>query len=61
MKLTHAEEARLIDRYREIAKSVSARFGNTSNPVNVNNYGSVQIVEDGAFVECTIWIPKEEL
>lgn len=59
--MTHKETARLIDKYREIAEKIILQFGDTSNPVTPNKYGAVQICDEGAFVECMIWIPKEEL
>lgn len=54
MKFSHNEIRALIPRYRERAQELYPQ-------VSVNNWGDVQIVEDGAYVECNVWVSKEDL
>ena len=58
MPRTHEEERKLIEEYRKAAEQIAYI---NKYPVTVNKYGGVQILEDGAFVECFIWVSNEEL
>lgn len=57
-KLTHAEVKRLIRQYREAARE--EKYANTQH-VAVCNHATVHFTKDGAYVEATIWVPKEDL
>lgn len=57
--MTYEETKQLYLAYRAKAKELSklASFG----PVSVSDHANVQLAEGGAFVECIVWIAKEQL
>lgn len=55
MKDRILEYKELTQKYRELAARI------LPNEISVNWYGGIQIVESGAFVECTLFVPKEKL
>jgi hypothetical protein len=57
-KLSHQESKDLYLRYRKVAQDLTR----SCNPViSVSQHANVQMIEDGAYVESLIWIPKEAL
>ncbi len=58
MKLTHEEAKKLTFLYRKRAVEI---YQNGDNKISINLNGGLEIVEDGAFVEAMIWIPKAEI
>lgn len=61
--LTHEEIRQLYYAYREKARQLLTvgddRLRDPAFKVGQNAY--VQIMGDGAFVECVVWVPKELL
>lgn len=57
--MTHEEAKRLYLAYRAKAKEMIAKI--EGERLTVSNHANVQMTEDGAFVECTVWVPKEVL
>lgn len=55
-QLSHKEVRDLLVRYKERTKEMYE-----SDIIKIKEHGGIQLSEDGAFVECSIWIPKEEL
>lgn len=55
MKLTHEEIKVLTQKYRELVARLDIEN------LQVNWHGSIDIMEDGAFVECTLFISKDKL
>ena len=45
-------DKRLLDTYRDAARKIYERDGLT-----IPNFGGVQVMADGAFVEATVWVP----
>ncbi len=42
--------------YRETAREILA---DNSHGVTVSEHANVQVCEDGAFVECVVWVDKD--
>lgn len=60
--MTHDETKRLYLAYREKARELFQDVGWVeSEHIQVSKEANVQIGEDGAFVECIVWVGKEKL
>lgn len=56
--MTRDESKQLYEDYRNKAKQLAAEGTDDELQLSVVQYANVQLCEDGAFVECQVWIPK---
>lgn len=59
--MTHDETKNAYLAYREKAREMLSDILIEGEHVKVSQHANVQIAEDGAFVECTVWVPKGKL
>ena len=60
--MTHHDTKRLYLAYRAKARELYEDVGLVESAhVHVSDHANVQMTEDGAFVEVTVWVPKEKL
>jgi hypothetical protein len=65
IKMNHAERLTAYNNKREAYHDAAVRIAQTVSTeginININQYITAVVMEDGAFVECTMWIPKDAL
>lgn len=62
LRRTYDEQKRLRTAYRAKAREMYEDVGRQETEyIKVPEHANVQIVEDGAFIECVVWVPKEAL